>query len=329
MTSVVARRRIPKALAWGSFGVLAWAAFTVLVGGGSAQADDTSDGPLDGLTSLVSTTVDEATSVVTPIVSDVVTPVVQTVIAPVTRPAPAVVEKVTETVVSVPVVGPAVEPVVTPVTRAAADTVTVVTESVADLLQADTVSSVTDPVLGVVSDVPVVGDLLDDLGVTGAVDDVAGIVDDTTGLIGDTVDGVVPPIVDAVVPGGPSTQETTPPLPTGTAPADRPLTALRVAPASVGAPASPPDRLPFIAATTLISASPATGAPDSGDTPAHTPPASPSPSSSVGHGAGSPTDGARLSDASSGLLHAWKQASGASDDELPSSPVTATDVSPD
>ncbi|EDV5156916.1 hypothetical protein XS42_004591, partial [Salmonella enterica subsp. enterica] len=39
------RRGVPAVALWGGFGALAWAALTVLTGGGSAQADEQPNGP--------------------------------------------------------------------------------------------------------------------------------------------------------------------------------------------------------------------------------------------------------------------------------------------
>ncbi|WP_214443594.1 hypothetical protein, partial [Mycobacterium tuberculosis] len=82
MDARTTRRGVPTAVLWGGLGALAWAALTVLTGGGSAHADEQPKGPLDSLTSVVSETV---TAVTTPVVDNVVAPVVNHVATPVVQ----------------------------------------------------------------------------------------------------------------------------------------------------------------------------------------------------------------------------------------------------
>jgi hypothetical protein len=320
------RRGVPAAVFWGGLGVLAWATLTVLVGGGSAHADDQAEGPLDGLTSLVSNTVSAVTAPVTPIVTQVVAPVVTQVVAPVQQAAPAVVATVTEPIAQAPVVGPVTAPVVHAVTETAASVV----EPVTDLLTDAPVSQLTDPILETVSGIPVVGGLVTDLGVISAVGDIVGVVDDTTALLGNVPNETVPPVLEALDPTTPAPGEGSsgvaePPAPTAT-------TAVTV-PAS---PASSASSAPRSATSSALSAS--TGAAPSSDdvtpvpsgAPAGSPPGAPVPaSSSAGSAGGIGAAHARLSDVGDSPLRAGERTSGATDDALPSSPVADTDVSPD
>ncbi len=154
------------------------------------------DGPLDGLTSLVSNTVSAVTAPVAPIVTEVVAPVVTQVVAPVQQAVPAVVATVTAPVVDAPVVGPAVAPVVHAVT----ETTTAVVAPVTDVLTGAPVSQITDPILDTVSGIPVVGGarLRPRPDLRGG--DVVGVVDDTTALLGNVTNETIPPVLEALDP---------------------------------------------------------------------------------------------------------------------------------
>ena len=88
MDARATRRGISAGVFWGGIGVLALTTLAVLFAGGSAHADEQEDGPLDGLTTLVSETVSTVTTPVAPVVTQVVAPVVTQVVAPCSRPPP-------------------------------------------------------------------------------------------------------------------------------------------------------------------------------------------------------------------------------------------------
>ncbi|MGW9157572.1 MULTISPECIES: hypothetical protein [unclassified Microbacterium] len=334
------RRGVPAVALWGAVGALAWATLTVLLGGGSAHADEQQDGPLDGLTSLVNETVSTVTAPVAPVVSKVVAPVVTKVVAPVQKAVPAVVETVTQAVAETPVVGPATAPVVHAVTETAEAVIAPVTEVLTD----SPVSQITDPILDTVAGVPVVGDLVTDLGVISAVDDVVGVVDDTTALLGEVTNGTVPPVLEAL---DPTTPDPTTPVPTpGTGVIDHSddvvpgiaVTATAAAPAPIlgasGVASAHATALSSSPGVSLAGSQSAPAAQDTATAPTGSssgnPPGAPAPaSSSAGPGGGSSPAHARLSDVAPAPLRAGERTSGASDDVLPSSPVADTDVSPD
>lgn len=330
------RRGVPAVVIWGALGALVWAVLTVLLGGGSAHADEEADGPLDGVTSLVSSTVSAVTAPVKPVVTQVVAPVVTQVVAPVQQAAPAVVSTVTETVAETPVVGPVAAPVV----HAAAETAEAVVAPVTEALSDSPVSHITDPVLGAVSDIPVAGDLVTDLGVVGAVDDVVGVVDDTTALLGDVTDATVPPVLEAIDPLTPGSGE----MPVGV---DEPAvtetdiaqTAVMATPAVAGThdqALRPRDPAPASAAP--VNATFPEGsvpADDDASAPSEAPsgslPGTPAPvtPSSAGSGSGAGAAHARVSDVEPSPHRAGERTPGAADDALPASRIADTDVSPD
>lgn len=182
---------------WGALFVLAWALLSAVFAGGDARADDDSSAPLSGLTSLVGDTLGD---VVTP-VAKAATSTVEHVAAPVVSTVEKAVEKTTTTVASVPVVGaPAAQ-----VIEKTGDTVSNVTQTVEDVAASAPVSAIVTPVTDAVSSVPVVGAVVDGLGATGLVDEVAtgldGVLESVPPVIGSTVD----PVVDALQPNIPST----------------------------------------------------------------------------------------------------------------------------
>jgi hypothetical protein len=332
------RRGVPAVALWGGLGALAWAALTVLTGGGSAHADEQHDSPLlDGVTSLVSNTVstvgDTVTAVtapLTPVVTQVVAPVVTQVVAPVQQAAPVVVETGTSTVAEVPVVGPATAPVVAAVT----DTAQAVVEPVTDLLQDAPVSQIVQPIQDAVATLPIVGSLLQDLGVITLLDNVVGIVDDTTSLVGGVVDQTVPPVLEAL---DPTTPAVTPIDLVPDASTSAPALTADSAVSDVSEPAIPATTSSVVRAFPLAQATSALDEPAT-TSPASEDPASPfsglpgapaAPSSSAASGGGSAVSHARLSDVNLTPLRAWERTSGASDDVLPTSLIADTDVSPD
>ncbi|KNY04831.1 hypothetical protein [Microbacterium sp. GCS4] len=330
MNAQATRRGVPAVVLWGGLGALAWAAITALTGGSSAQADEQSDPSLlGGVSSLVSETVTAVgdtvtavtqpvvTEVVAPVVTEVVAPVVTQVVAPVQQAAPAVVETVSDTVAEVPVVGPAAAPVV----EAVADTAQGVVDPVTDLLQEAPVSQIVTPVQDAVAALPLVGTLIDRLGVNTLLTSVVGVLDDTTALVGGVVEGTVPPVLEALAPSRPGAVEDD--------------VAAIAAPSSVMTATTPPASAQGTAAPTVRpaspAASPAMSAPSAGEGP--TLPASggspAAPVSSVGSGGASVLSHARTSDVGFSPLRAVERTPGASDDVLPTSLVADTDVSPD
>lgn len=335
------RRGLPAVALWGGMGALAWAAITVLTGGSSAHADEGTDAPLlGGVTSVVSQTVSSVgdtvtavtkpvvTQVVKPVVTHVLAPVVTQVVAPVQQAAPPIVEHVSETVTEVPVVGPVAAPVITAVT----DTTEAVVEPVSDLLQDAPASQVVTPVRDAVSALPVVGHVIDELGVTALLDDLTGVVDASTDIIGGVVDETVPPVLgalDPAVPGSasplpapdsarPSADQTSGDTP-GTSASARPTTSHRGDTTGGPSPVAP-------------AAAPATTVPstDHEGTRAAPPVGAPAvPSSSATSGGASAFSHARLSDVRTPAFRAVERAPGAPDDVLPTSLVADTDVSPD
>lgn len=333
MNAQATRRGVPAAVLWGGVGAVAWAAITILTGGSSAHADEQSDAPLlDSVSSLVSQTVSTVgntvtavtqpvvTQAVAPVVTEVVAPVVTHVAAPVQQVAPAVVETVTETVAAVPVVGPATAPVVETVT----DTAQAAVAPVTDLLQDAPVSQIVRPVQDAVSALPIVGSLVDGLGVNTLLTDVVGVVDETTAVVGGVVENTLPPVLVALDPGS------------GIA-ADRPESAASAVSSShargTRAPAYATAGNPAIAAVEPVAtpAAPATSAPASDEENAPSPSHGGSPAipASAGSGGASGLSHARLSDVGYPALRAVERTPGAPDDVLPTSLVADTDVSPD
>lgn len=348
MNAQATRRGVPAVALWGGLGALAWAALTVLTGGSSAHADDETP-LLDGVSSLVSETVSTVedtvtavtkpvvtvtkpvvtqvakpvvTEVVKPVVTEVVKPVVTQVVKPVQQSAPAVVEQVSEAVTQIPVAGPVTAPVVTAVT----DTATAVVTPVTDLLKNAPASQIIDPVQRALSELPVVGRLLDDLGVNLLVDEVVDVVDTTTDIVGGVVDETVIPVaptLDPNRPGGVTPAQSADPTDSNSA-----AVAIATAPARSAAPGS----AAFTSEPLVTSVIPAASAPasDRHDAPTAPPVGSPAaPTSSAGSGGASALSHARLSDVGVPALRAVERTPGASDDVLPTSLVADTDVSPD
>ncbi|MFB4349899.1 hypothetical protein [Microbacterium sp. CR_7] len=341
MNAQATRRGVPAAVLWGGVGAVAWAAITILTGGSSAHADEQSDAPLlDSVSSLVSQTVSTVgstvtavtqpvvtevvapvvTEVVAPVVTEVVAPVVEHVAAPVPQAAPAVVETVTETVAAVPVAGPATAPVVETI----ADTAQAAVAPVTDLLQQTPLSQIVRPVQDAVSALPIVGSLVDDLGVDTLITDVVGVVDETTAVVGGVVENTLPPVLVVLDPAS------------GIA-ADRPDSAASSVSNShargTRAPASATAENSAIPAVepVAVPAAPATGVPASDEEKAPSPSHGGSPAipASAGSGGASGLSHARLSDVGPFALRAVERTPGAADDVLPTSLVADTDVSPD
>lgn len=184
---------------WGAFLVLAWALLSAVLSGSEARADDETPAPLSGLTSLVGDTLG---GVVAP-VAKAATSTVEQVAAPVTSTVQQVVEKTTTTVASVPVVGaPAAQ-----VIAQTGDTVSTVTKTVEDVAASAPVSAIVTPVTDAVGSVPVVGSVVDGLGATDLVDEVATGVDSVLEIVPPVIGTTVDPVVGGLQPGIPSTED--------------------------------------------------------------------------------------------------------------------------
>ncbi|WP_244632242.1 MULTISPECIES: hypothetical protein [unclassified Microbacterium] len=245
---------------------------------------------------------------------------------------------VTQPVAAAPVVGPVVAPVVHTVSETTAAVVAPVTEAITKA----PVAQIADPILDTVAGVPLVGDLVSDLGITSAVGDLVGVIDDTTALLGDVTTETVPPVLEALVPTAPGDGDhggaTVPAAPLPDAATIAPATttsagATGAIDASPGAPgpreAAPPPATAILGDDAAARAADDTirvpSGPSSGN-----PPGVPAPaSSSAGSGGGTGAAHARLSDVDASPLRAGERTTGAADDVLPSSPVADTDVSPD
>ncbi|MGH8954869.1 MAG: hypothetical protein ACRDVF_07595 [Microbacterium sp.] len=361
MNAQATRRGLPAVALWGGVGAIAWAAITILTGGSSASADDGSnDSLLDGVSSIVSETVSSVedtvtsvtspivapvepvvtevvqpvvTQVVQPVVTEVVEPVVTHVVEPVQQVAPPVVEHVAETIAQVPVVGPAASPIV----DAATDTAGAVITPVTDLLDGSPVAEIVAPVQDLIAELPIVGELVDDLGVPPVIDDVVGVIDATTPTVGTVVENTLPPVLEAITPARPGSSGSDPdPGPIGTAPLG-----------TVSPPADEPTRGHFSTSAVRQPVIPSAGsdlpptvsvaasevnepAADVEESPSAPPAGAPSaPTSSAGSSGASSFTPARLSDAGVSAFRTVERTSGASDDVLPTSLVADTDVSPD
>ncbi len=328
--TVAVSSRIPSGVALGALGVFAWVTLSILTGGDAAHANDEPESPPGLVASVVDSTLQAATDpvvaeVTQSAVSDVVVPAVQTVIAPVVHVAPPVDD----------------------LAAVASDTVTdVVIDPVTDQLSDSPVSHTIAPLVNTVADVPVVGELLDDTGVTDVVIDLAGAVDTTTGRIAQALDTAVSPVTEAMHPApSPATPdqstpgESAPTAPVGTEPVVVPIMdpSIEASPApSTLSPRTSVDRLldelrdaihVMPAPATMTGAGPLSAPP--GDV-THGPPGSPASSSSAGVGSGGALSAsAHVDSTARDALHAWKQTRTASDDDLPSSPPAGTDNSPD
>ncbi|WP_149083939.1 MULTISPECIES: hypothetical protein [Microbacterium] len=354
MDARTTRRGVPAVVLWGGFGALAWAALTVLTGGGSAQADEQPQGQLDSLTSVVSETVTAVTKpvvndvvapvvnhVATPVVQEVVAPVVQEVVkpvvthvtAPVQQAAPEVVETVTETVTQVPIVGDTAAPVLETV----AETTETVVEPVTDVLVSAPASQITAPVLDLVGDLPLVGGIVVDSGAIELVENVVGVVDDTTGLVGGVAEEAVPPVVEALTPQVPVAPQT----PVDAVPASTvtPRADFTIVPPALTSPRSASPLAGHESAlwagspvrATLSATDTQSPVGDTAPAPFGAPPGAPvaPASSSAASGGTSASAHARVSEIGATPLRAWERAVGATDDALPGAPVADTDVSPD
>ncbi|MEV7610309.1 hypothetical protein AB0N61_12590 [Microbacterium sp. NPDC089320] len=378
MNAQATRRGLPAVALWGGLGALAWATVTIFTGGSSAHADDGShDSLLDGVSSIVSETVSTVeetvtsatspivapaapvvTDVVQPVVTEVVQPVVTQVVAPavthvvkpVQQAAPPVVEQITETVAQVPVVGPPASAII----DTAGDTAEAVVTPVTDLIDGSPVAEIVAPVKDVIAELPIVGGVVDDLGVLPVIDDVvdvatpivdrvvpivdtvAPIVDTVAPIVDTVVETTLPPVIGVVTPSRPgSPGSAADSSPQGTAPLG---SIPDVVDSSAGGHFAPSRHLIPAASAVPVSqavasdAGPETGAPasDGEHFPSAPPAGAPSaPTSSAGSSGASSFTPARLGDVGAPALHGVERTPGAPDDVLPTSLVADTDVSPD
>ncbi|GAA1949737.1 hypothetical protein [Microbacterium aquimaris] len=181
---------------------LLWAAAAILLHTPSAgAAEDDDAGLLGAATSVVegaTGAVDDVAGATLDTAATVVAPVVETVTEPVAKQAPAPVAAVVEAVPEV--VAPVVETVtqtVTTTTDVVENGAGAVAETVETVVSSGPVSSVTTPVVELVSEVPIVGDVAEGLGVGEAITDTAAVIDTTVGtvLVGDTTDPAPPVVV--------------------------------------------------------------------------------------------------------------------------------------
>ena len=339
MTAQATRHRLRTGVLWGGFGVLAWAVLTLFAGGDAAHAEESNENPLGRLVSQVTETV---TTPVAAVVTDVVAPVVTAAVAPVQQAAPQAAAAVTQTVQQIPVVGPAAASVV----QNSAGAVVSVTTPVTGLLQNDPLTQIAAPVLDAVVGVPVVGDLVDGLGVPDLIDDTLGLADDVVGVVGGVVSDTVSPVLEGMDPPTPAAPGSPTPPPgsvtdpgagTGGGTIESPLPDQRAVsddPVMMSAD--------FPRATAEVTTSHAPGAvvatlalpggaaPPPVESPTHLPSAAPATHSSSPSGSGGgASSAARVVDGGIPSLHAWTLSSGVTADTLPPSPLADTDVSPD
>lgn len=276
------------------------------LGGASAHADD---GEEPGLLGAVTGLVDEATSLVGSTVTEVASTATDAVSA-VVAVAPAPVRQPVQDVV-----------------QTAGEVVTAVAEPVREAAPEGIVTTVTQPVLNIVTEVPLVGEVVTTLGV-----------DDAVGELGSSVDGLLDTTLEAVTDttaaiGAPETVITTPdpaagssiPPVFGWAPAAAPAA---VAPAAArgsssvvaAAPGTPSFAAPAASARIFASVPPA-GAP-----PGALCLSALAGSASGGSGSGAWALAALLPFAAH---RAWVRRPGSPSDDAPAAPFFDTDVSPD
>lgn len=211
-----ARARDLRRILWAALALcLGWFALSLVFPASSASAEERHG---SGLLGVVGQTVDTATSTVSHVTQHVdsvvgsavttVAPVVEPAVAPV--PAP-VREPVAEVVSSA---NQAVQNTVTQLDSTVTGVVGTATDLVGGVADSGIVSGVTEPVVDLVTSVPVVGGVVEKVGLDDTVRDVAAGTDEVvSGVVGSPapVSGVLPTpptgavdvIVDTVRPGGP------------------------------------------------------------------------------------------------------------------------------
>lgn len=315
----------------GAFTAFAWIVLSLLLGLGPAQAQ-ADDGDDDGLLGAVTSLVDETASTVTDTVSTVTT-------------------GVTETVNTVVAVAPApVQQPVREVVKTVDDVVTTTTKPVTDAVSGGAVGAVTQPVVDVVKQVPVVGDVVTGVGLDDAVTDLGETVDRTLGEVAGAVTDVGTGLGETPtrpLPELPGIIPTAPALPAAPAAPAEPvlpvgghlLPALDVAlpayAAVAGAQGAASDLSALLTAYEHRSVA-VTGAVPTSAVPADTrgssaPTGGLCPSASLSSGPGGAGSGAWALVALGPLvaLRAWVRRAGPEDENAPPAPAALTDVSPD
>ncbi|GAT74776.1 hypothetical protein MHM582_3284 [Microbacterium sp. HM58-2] len=322
---------------------IGWLLLTLFTGGSSASAD-TADGQ-EGLLGSVVGSVAQTTQTVTnttQTVTQTAAAVVQTASAPVQQTVQAVQPAVAAASQVAPV-APAATPVVSTVAQVATqvmtavpDVTTAVVETAADLagsVQVGTVvapvADLVDTVVGGTAEIPVVGEVVDELlGATtpgDVIDSIAGDVDSTVDdLLGDTTTGIVrgpQPSDDQVSAANPAAGEDSAlSLPAATAAVSLSGSAGHELASADSASSAPGGGL----------GAPVAPAPGRSGVPAATAPGGSGPGGAL-NGGGS----AGASSVSDAVLSAYGHGAAASlvlgtvSDELPSSPVFDTDSTPD
>lgn len=247
--------------------------------------------------------------------------------------------------------GEPVDEVVTAVEKTAKKTVETVTSTVDEVVDAKPVKKVTDAVTKTVKRVPVVGKVVDELGVTDVVDGVGDTVTEVVSGVDETVDTVVDTVVPAPTdpvatpegPAGPTGPTTVPPAPAPSA-GDK-------AGSSGALPSSPPTASPTTSTEHDVVSAPrrAVGADliaptaavvsavsplrSDRDLPSSPQPPSSGPCASLASSTGftGPTVGAGALPASSPRVahHAWLRVLGGEAQNAPPAPPASPDVSPD
>lgn len=306
--------------------VVACTAFSLFFGGTSAHASEESPGFLDGLSSSV-------TEVVTVIVDEAVAPIAPAATAQVSQVVAEVTEPVAETIALLPTpqtnTGAAVDGAVQTTVDTATSTVNEATREVSEVatnvLGEDPVRSTVDPLVGALEQLPVVGNVLED--VNPAVASSVSGVDAILASLGSAVDEAVYPIMTLPEPLEPLTPIIVTDASTAVShPAfDSVLPPAPLSSYSYTVPPLPP-AVPIATAGEAFLGSVAPGPGNQSGAPTGS--NSSVPASSAASGGGSGGTAACHSDTGQFSLRAWERVTGAHDDALPPSPVYDTDVSP-
>lgn len=300
----------------GTATAFAWIVLSLLLGLGSGHAQATEGDDDKGLLGAVTSVVGNTASTVTNTVSSVttgVTQVVNTVVAVAPAPVKQPVQQAVTTVGSA---------------------VTAVTKPVSDAASSGVVGTVTKPVVDLVTQVPVVGDVLTAVGADDALTDLGTTVDATLGGVSGAIVETGSSLGRPPVAGGPELPglPQIPALPVARGPV--------VALLGAGPADAAPDARGFAAASALLGF-PAAVAPTSAASaggvaaPGTGSPLSPArelcPPAATSSGPGGTGSGAWALVALGPLaaLRAWGRRAGPEDDRVPSAPAGSTDVSPD
>lgn len=305
--------RIVRLALIGLGAAFAWVVISLMLGLGSAQAgaqegDESGTGAVASLLDRTVAGVTETVGTVAPTATDVVGAVVDVVPDQVQAPVQDVVSTVGE------VVAASAEPVQTEV-------------------DAGVVSTVVAPVVDLVQQTPIVGELSGGLGLDDAVTDLGATVDRAlSGAVSTLTDAgadlAVPPGIDRPVvplaPGDATAGAAVALVAASTASKSAPQIGPAQAETRGGAAACPP----LVAHTAAVSASAASSSALDARTNRSSPGLSPSAISSGSGGAG-PGAWALIAIAPLAAHRAWVRRAGPDDDDLPAAPSASTDVSPD